>query len=219
MDYIPASDDGFRTWGSNFATNIAANPGLYMMTPAEADGVTAVVQDFIDKLEIADNELTRTKQTIADKDDARSIAESLCRQYAILIKENAGITDGDKLSIGVRPVNPSRERIDVPTTSPLLNIVGQLPGQMTLRYADSSTPDSRARPFGAASLQIFLGISDEEPAPIASCQFLGAFSRNPVDVEFSEADDKKSATFYARWASARGEVGPWSLPVTMTIAA
>jgi hypothetical protein len=64
-----------------------------------------------------------------------------------------------------------------------------------------------------------LGIGTEEPAPLSACQFYGKFTRNPINVEFSETDDGKMATYYARWASVRGETGPWSLPATMRIAA
>jgi hypothetical protein len=38
-------------------------------------------------------------------------------------------------------------------------------------------------------------------------------------VDFTEDKDGKVATYYARWASVRGEVGPWSLPISMRIAA
>jgi hypothetical protein len=217
--YIPAKDADFRNWATVFASSLSANPALFMMTPAEAAGVQDAVDNFVAAYQIAITPETRTKQTIIDKDDARSICESLCRQYAILIKENAGITDGDKVNAGVRPVNPDREPIFCPTTPPLLNILGNLPGTQTLRFSDSTTPDSKAKPFGASELQLFLAIGTEEPAPISSAQFYGKFTRNPIEVDFTEADDKKTATYYARWASQRGEVGPWSLPVTMTIAA
>ena len=52
--------------------------------------------------------------TVAQKDDARTSAEQICRQFAILIKYNAGISDPDKIAIGVRPVNNSREPIECP---------------------------------------------------------------------------------------------------------
>ena len=32
-------------------------------------------------------------------------------------------------------------------------------------------------------------------------------------------DNKKIATYWGRWANSKGQVGPWSLPVSMTIAA
>ena len=62
-----------------------------------------------------------------------------------------------------------------------------------MHYADSTTPDNPQKPLGAISLQLFLGISAD--------------------------DDKKTATYHARWCLAQGEVGPWSLPTTITIAA
>jgi hypothetical protein len=49
--------------------------------------------------------------------------------------------------------------------------------------------------------------------------FYGAFTKNPVAVGFAGTDDGKMATYFARWASPRGDVGPWSLPVSMRIAA
>lgn len=218
-DYIPASDDGFRTFAENFAANITANPALYMLTPAQASSIQGVVDDYVARLAVSSNETTRTRTTIADKDDARSVAETMIRQYAIDIKYNEGITDGDKLAIGVRPVNPNREPIDPPTTQPLLNVLGNLPGVQSLRYADSGTPDSRAKPFGVTELQLFRGVGATEPLPLSECRFYGKFTRNPVDVTFTETDDGQIATYYGRWATAKGDVGPWSVPVSFRIAA
>lgn len=218
-DYIPRNDEMFRSFAENFASTISADPGTYMLTSAQAASIQGVVNIFVDKLTIASTENTRTKNTIADKDDARSIAESMIRQYALDIKFNEGVTDGDKLAIGVRPINPDREPIEPPTTQPLLNVLGNLPGVQNLRYADSNTPDSKSKPFGVSELQLFRGIGMVENMPLAQCQFYGKFTRNPIDVVFDEADDGKIAVYYARWATARGGVGPWSVPVSFRIAA
>lgn len=218
-DYIPSSDSGFREWAETFAQKLTADPALYMMTPAEAVSVDNAVDDFVAAYMIAIAPETRTKGTVASKDDARSIAESLCRQYAILIKDNAGITDEDKIDAGVRPVNPNREPIDCPTTPPLINVLGNLPGTQTIRYADTTTPDSGAKPFGASELQLFRGVGDVESMPLSQCQFYGKFTRNPIDVDFTEEQDGLIATYYARWASVRGDVGPFSIPISFRIAA
>lgn len=218
-DYIPRNDDAFRTYAANFASRLTANPALYMITPGQAATVQAVVDDYVAKYTIAAEPITRTKQTIIDKDDARSVAETMIRQYAIDVKNNEGITDGDKVNLGVRPINPDREPIDPPTTQPLLNVLGALEGMQTLRYADANTPDSAAKPYGVIGLQLFRGVGETEPIPKEQCQFLGSFTRNPVDVMFDDADDGKIATYYGRWATAKGEVGPWSVPVSFRIAA
>jgi hypothetical protein len=196
-DFIPSQDPQALIWMQTFSAGISANPSLYLLTAPDAATIAAAVHEFDLALAESSDPATRTAVTVAQKDDSRTAAEAVCRQFAILIKYNAGISDPDKIAIGVRPVNPSREPIECPQTSPLLNVIAATPGVQTLRYADSTTP-----------------ITDPEAA-----RFYGKFTRNPIGVDFEAADNGKQATYFARWASRRGETGPWSLPVTMAIAA
>ena len=81
------------------------------------------------------------------------------------------------------------------------------------------TPDSPAKPFGATELQLFRTIGTAPATDPEQAQFYGKFTKNPVGVAFQPADNGKQATYFARWASRRGEVGPWSAPVSLAIAA
>jgi len=219
-DYIPSKDADFLVWANNFANNIGLNPGLYMLTSGQSASISAAVALFGVKFAIANNELTRTRQAVADKDDVRAACEPLLRQYAMLIKDNAGISDGDKINVGVRPVNISREPIDCPQSVPLLNVVAATPGSQTLTFADSMDPEKKAKPFGASELQLYRAITvGPDPAPFSEAEFIGKFTKTPIAVEFAQEDDGKLATFYARWASVRGETSPLSNPVAMRIAA
>jgi hypothetical protein len=217
--YIPAADALARDWFVNFAARIAANPALYQLTAADATNIDGVVDDFVAAYAIAVEPITRTPVTIAAKDAARNVAEQLCRQFAIQIKFNAGITDEDKIAAGVRPPNPNRDPINPPASSPLLNVLGATPGSHTIRYADTSTPDSPAKPFGAAMMQLWVAIGATPTTDESTAKFYGTFTKNPVGVSFVEADDGKVATYFARWANRKGDTGPWSLPVSMRIAA
>jgi uncharacterized small protein (DUF1192 family) len=218
-DYIPRNDEAFRSYAETFASTLVANYALYMVTPTQAALVQSLVDDFVAKLAITSAEATRTKGTIAAKDDARSMAESLIRQYAIDIKNNEGVTDENKINLGVRPINPSREPVDCPQSSPLVSVLYNIPGVQTLRYADTNTPDSASKPFGATEIQIWLGITEDGEATLEESEFYGKFTRNPIDIAFDESQDGKNATYRARWASLRGDVGPWSVPVSFRIAA
>lgn len=217
--YIPAEDADALAWMTAFSGGISANPALFMLTAADAAAISAPVAAFNAAWFAANDPETKTKAQVNIKNQTRNSAESICRQYAIGIKNNAAILDSDKINIGVRPINESREPIFCPQTSPLINVVGATPGAQTLRYADSSTPDSPAKPFGVTELQLFRGVGTTSDLPLAQCQFYGKFSRNPIDVMFDEADDGKIATYYGRWATARGGVGPWSVPISFRIAA
>lgn len=219
-DFIPRSDEGFRKWVVNFSTNLSAAPAAFMMSQAEAQGVQSRVDDFLAAYEIATNDLSRNKGTIAAKQDARSIAESLCRQYAKLIKQNRGITDGDKISLGVRPINPKRVRQNCPQTSPILAILGNTPGMQTLTYRCPSMGDSRDKPFGAQHLDLFRALRNVRgAASVEEAKFFANCSRNPIEVRFTEEEDGLWATYYARWSSRRGATGPWSQPVCQVVAA
>jgi hypothetical protein len=66
---------------------------------------------------VASDPATRTRGAIAFKDDQRFACEQLVRQYAALIKPNSGITDQNKIDIGVPPVNVNREPVNVPATA------------------------------------------------------------------------------------------------------
>lgn len=218
--YIPAEDADFRNFATTMANGITADPALYMMTAAQAASLQGAVDDFVAAYQVAIEPATRTKATIIAKEDARSIAENLCRQYAMLIRQNAGIDDADKVNIGVRPLNPHREPIEPPTTWPVLNVLGNTPGTQTIKYVDSAT-EKRARPFGASELQLFLAITDDDaPEPnVTAAKFVGKFTRNPITMDFTPEDNCRMATYWARWVSAKGGIGPWSLPASMAIAA
>jgi hypothetical protein len=106
--YIPRADAEFLSMAQSFAKGISDDPARYMLAPAQAESIQGAVDRFVAAFKVATNEATRNKGTVINKDDARHIAEQLIRQYAMLIKGNAGIDDSDKINIGVPPVNRSR---------------------------------------------------------------------------------------------------------------
>ena len=216
--FITARDAEALAWMQVFADGIAASPATYELMASDATAIQNAVNAFAAAYGDAVDPATRTPVVINLKDTERNAAEQICRQYAIGIKYNAGISDANKIAIGVRPVNPDRNPISVPASSPMLNVVGATAGSQTIRYADTNTPESGKKPFGAAQLQLFVAIGDEEAASPDAAQFYGGFTKNPIGVGFDAADDGKMATYFGRWASIKGEVGPWSFPVSMRIA-
>lgn len=217
--YIPPTDSGALSWMKAFRNGIQNDPAKYGLSEADATSIANAVNEFEQWMDYLDEPENKNKVSVAQKDDARTAAEQICRQFAVLIKHNSGISDPDKIAIGVRPVNPNRDPIHVPQSSPILTVLGSTPGSHTVRFADWHTPDSRKKPFGAANLQLFVAVGEEPEGDPSKARFVGAFTQNPVGVLFDSEDNKKTATYYARWASRRGEVGPWSIGVSYPIAA
>lgn len=216
--YIPAREADALAWMKNFAAQLSAAPATYQVSGPDAANITAAVNAFEAAYNAAQEPSGHNPVTTIIKDEARRVAEELCRQFALLIKYNAGITSADKVEAGIRPVNTNRQPIQVPATSPLLNIVGATPGSQTVKFSDAMNPEARGRPFGAETIQIFVAIGEAE-GTVEGARFLGAYKRNPIGVAFTEVEDGKIATYYARWAGGNGDTGPWSNPVSMRIAA
>lgn len=211
-------DARFQTWAESFVRHLQADPARYGTSQAEADFLGSLLDKYTRALLASSSEATRTRGTIAAKQDARSALEWLCRRFARQIKENLGITDGDKLNLGIRPLNVARTPISCPQSNPLMSIVGAMNTCHILRYKDSAG-DGPAKPYGASELQLFAAITDRKHAPQEEARFIGKFTRNPILMKFTPQQDGLVATYYARWASERGETGPFSIPISMRIAA
>ena len=218
-DYIPAADIEALAWMQAFSWTLARAPSAYFVGPADVSHINRVVLEFEAAFQVASEVSTRTQVTVRAKDHSRADAEGLCRQYAGQIKLNAGISDAAKIAAGVRPVNRDRVPIRCPASVPLLGIVSAHSGQQTLRYRDSETPTSGAKPFGAWQLQLFVALGEKPITDVAEARAWGFYTRNPVVAKFEHAHDGRVATHFARWCGRRGDVGPWCAPVSMRVAA
>src|SRR5690348_12208968 len=85
-DFIPAQDPQALIWLQTFASGIQANPALYMLTGPDSAAISAAVAAFAAALAVTSVPATKTAVTVAAKDDARTAAEQICRQFAALIK-------------------------------------------------------------------------------------------------------------------------------------
>src|SRR5947208_1525680 len=88
-----------------------------------------------------------------------------------------------------------------------------------LSYADASAPGRRAKPFGAACLQVFVAVADGLARDPAAAAFYAAVTTSPFAVTFGPAEGGRYATYFVRQASLRGDVGPSPLCVGLHVAA
>jgi len=217
--FIPDTDHGALEWMQVFSQGITAAPATYGLVAADATAIANVVNAYAAAYAANIDPATKTKVTVIAKNNTRAAAESVCRQYAAVIKHNAGVTDENKAAIGVPPINNQHAPVPVPGTPPLLNVLGAIDGGHVVRFADAITPDSGAKPVGAASLQLFVAVGEAVVTDPDVAEFQGIHSRNGIDLSYGAAESGKYATYFGRWCGVRGDVGPWSKPASMRIAA
>lgn len=216
--YIPSTDAALLAFSLNFSTLLTAAPATYGLTAPDAATIAGEHGQYETALALAVDPPTRTAVTVAAKDVARASLVAIIRQYAMIIRNDPNVTDPNKIALGLNPINDARTPINAPGTSPLLNVVFATPGGHTLRFADTLTPDSGKKPFGAMQLQLFVNVGVAAIVDPTAAQLYGQFTKNPVVVAFDAGDAGKVATYFGRWVGRRGDVGPWSLPVSMNIA-
>lgn len=217
-DYIPRGDSAFRDWLLNFATLIAADPTRYGLDTGDATTIASLSDDYDAAYQPVQAPSTRTPSAVAQKDAVKASAVASVRVYAQLIKANGGVTNDDKIALGIHVNDTTPTPIPEPRTAPVLMIVGATSGVHQIRYADETTPASRAKPFGAIQLLLYRYVGDAATADPAQASFIGPFTKNPVLVDLDAADAGKVATYFGRWVTRTGLMGPWSLPQSMTIA-
>lgn len=218
--YMPQSDVGFRNWLMNFSRLVGENPHRYGLTLADAQIITNHYQSYDAAFTAVQAPGTRTSPAIAHKDAVKASAMASLRIYAGLIRANMGVDIQDRRDLGLGIENTSRARIPAPRTAPILSIICSYLGSHQLRFCDENTPASRRKPPGVAQLWVAMAVTDaNQPRPNdpESAKIIGAFTKQPLFIEHDPKDNCRMATYFGRWSTATGLVGPWSLPVSMGI--
>src|SRR5689334_12037274 len=91
-----------------FANGIAANIAKYQVSLPDANAMVSAVNDYLAKYSAWNDPATRTAATLEQKSASKASALGICRVFYRQIAGNVGISDADKVLIGVTPLNNTR---------------------------------------------------------------------------------------------------------------
>lgn len=214
--YLPQKLSEFQVWFLNFASLISGSPATYGLVAGDAASIQASYDAFAAAYAISTSPVTRSPTTVQDTITARNTSVQIIRAYGRLILANQGVADADKVALGLHLRDPVNTPVPAPLTNPMLTLVGATPGQITASYRDSAaSPGVKAKPFGAATMQLFVQIGTVAPVTPGATPFQKVVTKSPFFVDTAAATPGQIAYVYARWATARGLVGPWSPMASM----
>lgn len=216
--YIPSTDSGFKDWLLNFSTLIFSDPSRYGLESSDATIIANLNTSYGDAYQVVQSPSSRTPSAVAQKDALKASAIASCRVYSMQIKSNAGVDNEDKIALGIHVNDTTPTPIPAPTSAPLLNIVAAFSGSHEIRFADENTPASRKKPDGVVQIELYLHVGATPTSDWQEALLVGVYTKNPINYEFTPDQANMTASYFARWRTQRGLVGPWSLPVAMTIA-
>lgn len=216
--YIPKSDAGFRDWLCNFSALISANPHRFNLEVADASLLANLNTSYEEAYAAVQSPSTRTSSLIGRKDAIKASAIGTVRNYAMLIKHTRGVDNQSKIELGLHVDDPTPSPIAAPASAPMLNVVAAFSGEHVLRYKDENTPASRRKPHGAILLVLFMNVSKAPNMNHEQARFVNAYGTQPIRVQHKQEHSGLTATYFGRWMTQRGLLGPWSLPAMMGIA-
>jgi hypothetical protein len=217
--YIPTRESEMDNWLNNFKTLIAASPTTYGLAVSDATAITNAYNAWHTAYQAAINPSTRTKATVMAKNDQKANVLFVVRGFVATIQANRGVSNSLKEGLGLRVHDSTPTPVPPPNTKPVLKITRIEQGFMDVAATDEATPNKRGRPQGSAGMLLYRAVGPDSVSDPAQATFLTFVGKPAVTSTFTAADRGKTATYFARWTNARGEVGPWSQGVSVSIAA
>lgn len=130
--------------------------------------------------------------------------------------------DAERGSLGLTIPDRIPTAVPAPQTQPLLRIDASQRLRHSIHFADEQTPARRAKPRGAANIQIWKAVRPAgAPMPTDPEEFTFATlaTRTPTTLTVDSTAAGMTAFYIARWTSPRAETGPWSAIAMATVGA
>jgi hypothetical protein len=206
-------------WADNFATLITASPATYGLTSGDAAAINSVQSSFATAYSLVTSPMTKTPNTVQNKNTARIALLATVRPYAQTIGLNAGVSSGAKVALGINPRTSTPVPITAPTTYPALTISTALSLTHIIRYRDSiASPSVKSKPYGVTQMQLFATASGTPITDPNLLAFQQLATKSPLMQSWPSGSAGQRAYYAARWTTRKGLVGPWSPIVSFIVA-
>lgn len=211
-DFIPRRDIDFAHWSARFSAQINANPDSFGLTAATAADYAALNDAWQSALAIALAPTTRTSPAIRAKDTARHNAQREARRLARIIQATSGVTNGQRVSLGLTVHDVELTPVPQPEQRPRVSAKLLYGSTLRITVIDPGTA-RRGKPEGVAGATILTYVGDTPPANVRGWMQTNT-TRPRVDVTIQDVVPGAKVWIAARWFNPRQQAGPVSNPVT-----
>ena len=220
-DFIPNSDSDFLTWATSFSAYVTAHSAELPIDSQQATALGAEVSGFRTNLNSHTVAHDAAKAAREQKDEKRVTAVAAIRNIVRQFQASPDVTDVQREAMGI-PVHDDLRTLAATAamTQPYGVVDTSNRQRHLLKYRDSASSESRARPEYASGCEIWCAITaagTPAPADEAAYRNLGVNSASPFAVQYTMAEGGKNAHYLLRWVTREGEKGPWSETLTATI--
>ena len=216
-NFYRGPEAGVVAGSANFASLLASSFASYGISSAQATAFGVLNAALQSAYAAAVEPVTRTSVAVARKNQALSEMRAGAILLARIISATPTVSDAQLVSLGLLP-RRTRTRIPAPATAPMID-VGVVTGRLVnLRLHSADFRRRRGIEPGAKGANLYSFVGDAEPTDPRDYHFEGMTTRTITQVTFPN-NVASGATVWlcACWVSDRGETGPTSAPVNVTL--
>lgn len=215
-DFLPRRDSELVAYTSNFAQQLTAKFAQVGRTQGDATAFAALNSAWVAAYNAAYDPETRTRGTVAAKDDAKRACVAKLRELAGLIQKFSGTTNQLRADFGLRE-QKQRSPIPVPSTYPGVLVKARDGGAVNIRLSDLST-GRYTKPAGVQGARIFTFVGANPPASPDLMKDEGQATRTDIQIDFPGVPAGSTVWICAAWYNPRGQLGPGSPLISTVIA-
>jgi hypothetical protein len=216
-DYIPSSDAGVLSFGTNYSSIITAAPLPLGLTVLQGTTLAGKLSSYSTALSASSDPSTRGPAAVLSKNEKKRDLIAYMRLLARIIQANPAVTNDQRFSLGL-PIHHLPSPIPAPGEAPDVD-VKSVSGRTILCRIHRATGTRRGKPPGVAGANVYSHVGATPPASLNDWTLEGHASR-PSNVEVVlPADVPGGSTVWlcANWYNPRGQAGPTSAPVSTNI--
>ena len=217
MNYIPTIESGFHDWVNKFAKYIKDNYRALGLTEEQNEALQSL---FIEWKTIYDEHISikkKAKSIAKQKNEAHESLEKKVRELTNIIQIISSLTDEQKTALGITIRKTTKTLSPVPSTRPIANIENSEHLIHKIHFLDESTPESKKKPYRVQGCEIWHKIDGTKPKDETEIKYITTSTKTPCIVDYKDTDAGKMAHYMLRWINTRGERGPWSETISITI--
>jgi hypothetical protein len=221
MKFIPQRKSEVLTYGNQVHATLTATgfvPASFGLTAADVTDLgtcLTTTQAAHDAVNAANLEKVSKTQALSAPGGAHDQLVAKLRDIASAARVSAA-SDEAIATIGVSRKDPSPSPRLLPATPPEFTLTSMKPGIVNLRFRVAGSAKPRAR--DASAIGVMVAVVNGAVAPVdgeADAAPSIFVSRSPASLDSTNMPAK--VRLYARWVSQRGDTGPWSLPLEVSV--
>ena len=214
---FPDTNAGLLAWMSNMSTILTASGLQYGISVPQSTALANLVSIYGASLSLAQDPSTKTRTTVAAKNQAVVNLKSYAKLLISVIEGQFAVTNAMKISLGLK-LRAIPTPIPAPGMAPALDVVSVVGWTVRIKLHDTNPSSKRGRPPFTAGANVFSFVGITPPPEVSAWKFEGSASRTVMDVIFSPTIAPGSRVFLcARWFNPRSQSGPLCSPVATNL--